>query len=253
MTSSSETTMRASSTPASKVVGLTALVGIAATVWLGLWVTPPDQVQGDVVRILYLHAPVAWVAYLAFGITALASILYLWPRTRDRRWDYLAGASAEIGVVCTAITLAIGSIWGRASWGVWWTWDARLTTTVLLLALFLGYLALRRVPGDVEVRSRRSAIAALVAAIDIPIVHMSVTWWRTLHQPPSVLKPDFLHPDIHGSMAWTLLLGFVSLTVGYAWLLIHRYRVEQMEDELEQHGLDIAIAERRAEAELVRP
>jgi heme exporter protein C len=236
-----------------RLLGLAALAGMVATVVLGLWVTPPDVVQGEVVRILYLHAPVAWTAYLAFGVTALASLLYLWPRTRARHWDLLAGASAEIGVVCTALTLAIGAIWGRATWGVWWTWDARLTTTVLLLALFLGYLALRKVPGDVEVRSRRSAIAALVAALDIPIVHMSVTWWRTLHQPPSVLKPDFLHPTIHGSMLWTLLLGFLATTLVYGWLLVHRYRVEKLEEEFDLRGLDAAIAERRAEAELVRP
>ena len=236
---------------ATRVLGLAALAAMVATVVLGLWVTPQDVVQGDVVRILYLHAPIAWTAYLAFGVTALASLLYLWPRTRARHWDLLAGASAEIGVVCTAITLVIGSIWGRATWGVWWTWDARLTTTVLLLALFLGYLALRKVPGDVEVVSRRSAIAALVAALDIPIVHMSVTWWRTLHQPPSVLKPDFLHPTIHGSMLWTLLLGFLATTLVYGWLLVHRYRVEKLEEELDLRGLDAAIAERRAEAELV--
>jgi heme exporter protein C len=241
------------STGATRLLGLTALAGMITTVVLGLWVTPPDVVQGEVVRILYLHAPVAWVAYLAFGVTALASLLYLWPRTRSRFWDQLAGASAEIGVVCTALTLAIGAIWGRATWGVWWTWDARLTTTVLLLALFLGYLALRKVPGDVETRSRRSAIAGLVAALDVPIVHMSVTWWRTLHQPPSVLKPDFLHPDIHGSMAWTLLVGFLAMTLVYAWLLVHRFHVEKLEEELDLRGLDVAIAERRAEAELVRP
>src|SRR5205807_7107324 len=132
-------------------------------------VTPPDVVQGDLVRLIYVHPPVAWVAYLAFGVTALASVLYLWPRTRSLAWDRLAGASAEIGVVFTALTLVTGSIWGRPTWGVWWVWDARLTLSALELMLLLGYLALRRVPADVEVRARRSALTALLAVLVVPV------------------------------------------------------------------------------------
>ena len=150
-------------------------VTTAATVWLGLWVTPPDQVQGNLVRLLYLHPPVAWVAlYLAFGLAALSSLLYLWRRTRSLFWDRLAAAAVEVGVVFNALTLVTGSLWGRPTWGVWWTWDARLTTTALLLVLFLGYLALRRVPAEPDVRARRCAVAALVAFVDVPIVHFSV-------------------------------------------------------------------------------
>src|SRR5438874_5014083 len=160
---------------------------LAVTAVMALVVSPPDAVQGDAVRLLYVHVPTAWVAmYLSFGVTSLASALWLWPRTRRRTWDVLAGASAEIGVVFIALTLAVGSIWGRATWGVWWTWDARLTTTAVLLVLYLGYLALRRVPADVETRSRRCAIAALAAFIDVPIVHFAVEWWRTLHQTASI-------------------------------------------------------------------
>jgi heme exporter protein C len=227
-----------------------ALLGVAAvgmllcTALLGLGITPPDVVQGDLVRLIYLHPPLAWVMYVAFGVTALASALYLWPRTRDARWDAAAGASGEIGVVFCALTLATGSIWGRPTWGVWWTWDARLTTTALLLALFVGYLALRRVPAEAGLRARRSAIAALVAFADVPIVHLSVKWWRTLHQQPTLLRPD---PQIHGSQAWTMLLGFLGMTLLYGWLLAHRMRVERLEAELEARVLDTALAERRAE------
>ena len=232
---------------ATRLLGAVALAAMVATVCLGLWVTPPDAVQGQLVRLIYLHPPVAWVAYLAFGVTALASLLWLWPRTRSGKWDCLAGASAEVGVVFTALTLVTGSIWGRPSWGVWWTWDARLTTTALLLILFVGYLALRRVPGEPHVRARRSAIAALVAGVDVPIVHMSVIWWRTLHQPPTVLN-SALNPSIHGSMAWTLLLGFVAFTLTYAWLLVHRYQIEVMREDVEDTSLELALEERRAEA-----
>jgi heme exporter protein C len=159
-------------------------------------------------------------------------------------WDLIAGASAEIGVLFIGLTLVLGAIWGRATWGVYWTWDARLTTTALLLALFLGYLALRRVPASAEVRSKRSAVAGLIAAVDIPIVHMSVEWWRTLHQGRTVLRPD---PQIHGLQLDTLLLGIVGMTLLYAWLLVHRFRVELLEEKLDDIGLAHAIEERQAE------
>ncbi|MDA8359630.1 MAG: cytochrome c biogenesis protein CcsA [Actinomycetota bacterium] len=228
-------------------VGVAAIVATAATVWLGLWVTPPDQVQGTLVRLLYLHPPIAWVAlYLAFGLSALASLLYLWRRTRSLFWDRLAAASVEVGVVFNALTLVSGSLWGRPTWGVWWTWTARLTSTALLLVLFVGYLALRRVPADPEVRAKRCAVAALVAFVDVPIVHFSVDWWQTLHQKASVLNAT-LSPTIHGSMAWTLLLGFVALTLVFVWMVTVRYDVEVMRDRIGNQELEVSLAERRAE------
>ncbi|HXW38287.1 MAG TPA: cytochrome c biogenesis protein CcsA [Acidimicrobiales bacterium] len=230
-----------------QVVGLAAVVGVGFTVWLGLWITPPDQVQGNLVRLVYIHPGVAWVAlYLAYGLAAAASILYLWPRTRSLFWDRLAAASVEVGVVFTACTLISGSIWGRPTWGVWWVWDARLTSTAVLLVLFLGYLALRRVPADPERRARRSAFCALFAAVDVPIVHFSVIWWNTLHQGATVLNSD-LSPTIHGSMAWTLLLGFVSLTLVFVWMLLVRYRIGALEDWTTGRDLDAALEARRSE------
>ena len=230
-----------------RVVGATGLVGTTFTVWLGLWVTPPDKVQGDLVRLVYLHPPIAWVAlYLAFGAAALSSVLWLWPRTRSRFWDRLAVSAMEVGVVFTALTLLTGTLWGRPTWGVWWAWDARLTSTALLLVLQLGYLALRRVPADTDARARRSAIAAVVTAVDVPIVHFSVNWWHTLHQGATVLNSN-LSPTIHGSMAWTLLLGFVSITLVFLWLLAERYRIEVLSDAAARTRLETALAERWAE------
>ena len=166
----------------------------------GLWVTPPDVVQGNLARLLYIHPAVATVAlYWAGGVAAGGSLLYLWPRTRSFFWDRLAAAAVEVGAVFSALTLVTGSLWGRPVWGVWWTWDARLTSTALLLLLEIGYLALRRVPADPDVRARRCAVAALLVAIDVPIVHFSVDWWNTLHQGGTILDPGFdLH--VHGSM-----------------------------------------------------
>ena len=230
-----------------RVLGVSAAVAIAVTVWLALWVTPPDVTQGDLVRLVYLHPGVAWVAlYLAFGLAAGASLLYLWPRTRSLFWDRLAAAAVEVGVVFNVCTLVSGSIWGKPTWGVWWAWDARLTSTAVLLVLFLGYLALRRVPAEPEVRARRSAFLALFAAVDVPIVHFSVLWWRTLHQGATVLNPD-LTPTIHGSMAWTLLLGFIALTLAFVWMLLVRYRIGVLEDWLGTGELDLALRERQAE------
>ena len=230
-----------------RVIGVLALVGTAATVWLGLWVTPPDRTQGDLVRLVYVHPGVAWVAlYLAFGLAAVSSVLYLWPRTRSLFWDRLAAASVEVGVVFNVCTLVSGSIWGKPTWGVWWAWDARLTLTAVLLVLFLGYLALRRIPAEPEVRARRSAFVALFAVLDVPLVHFSVNWWNTLHQGATVLNPG-LKLKIHGSMAATLLLGFVSLTLVFVWMLLVRYRIGVLEDWLDANELEAALAERQSE------
>jgi heme exporter protein C len=223
------------------VLPATAVLSLAVLAWLALGVAPPDAIQGDAQRLMYLHVPVAWLAYLAYGITALASLLYLVPRTRQRRWDLLAGASAEVGVVFTALTIVDGSLWARPVWGVWWTWDARLVTTAVLLFLYLGYLALRRVPGPADRRARRSAVVALIAFADVPVVHLSVIWWRTLHQQPTVLNPE-LDPQIHGIMAFTLLWGVVAFTVLYAALLAHRYRLARAEAEQEERLLRLALA-----------
>ncbi|MGH9028752.1 MAG: cytochrome c biogenesis protein CcsA [Acidimicrobiales bacterium] len=232
-----------------RTLGAAAIVSVALTVWLGLWITPPDKVMHNFVRLVYVHPPIAWVAlYLAFGMAAVCSALWLWPRTRSVFFDRLAVSSMEVGTVFTALTLVTGSIWGRTTWGVWWAWDARLTSTALLLVLQLGYLALRRVPGDFDARARRCAISALIAAVDVPIVHFSVDWWHTLHQGATVLNSN-LSPTIHGSMAWTLLLGFVAFTLVFVWMLVVRYRVQVLADELEGSDLELALRERWTEGD----
>ena len=151
----------------------------------------------------------------------------------------------------SALTLVTGSLWGRPVWGVWWTWDARLTSTALLLLLEIGYLALRRVPADLDVRAKRCAVAALLVAIDVPIVHFSVEWWNTLHQGGTVLDPGFdLH--VHGIMLWTLGLAFLAFTLVFVWLLGVRYQVEVLQDAVGDQELEVSLSERWSEdAELV--
>ncbi|MGH9129518.1 MAG: cytochrome c biogenesis protein [Acidimicrobiales bacterium] len=232
-------------------LGALALVSVAATVWLGLWVTPPSANMGQRVRLLYVHPAVAWVAYLAFGVSAVASVLYLWRRTRSGVWDRLAVASAELGVVFGVLTLVSGSIWGRITWGVWWAWDARLTSTALLVVCYVGYLVLRRVPSEAGVRAKRSAVVGLASFALVPISYMSVYWFNGLHQTGTVLDPQ-RQLNVHGIMLWTMILGFVSLTLVYGWLLGHRYQVEVLEERLEDEGADIALADLALAAERAR-
>ncbi len=230
-----------------RALGWAALAALVVLALFGLWGAPPDAVQGDAQRLMYLHVPTAWIAYLAFGITALASGLWLWPRTRSAVWDRVAGASAELGVLFTGLTLVLGALWGRPIWGVWWAWDARLVTTAVLFFLYLGYLALRQVPTSPEARARRCAIAALIAFVDVPIVHFSVTWWRTLHQEATVFDPS-LKANIHGVMAFTLWFGVLAFTLLYVYLLDRRYRLAALEEGRDDRELDLAIAERVAGA-----
>jgi heme exporter protein C len=229
------------------MLGAVTAVSLVVLAVLALAVAPEDATQGDAYRLMYVHVPSAWLAYLAFGVTALGSVLYLLPRTRSPRWDRLAGASAEVGVVFTGLTLATGSIWGRPIWGTWWEWDARLTTTAVLFFLYLGYLAVRRLGGDVVARGRRSAVVALIAFVDVPIVHFSVTWWQTLHQDATVFNPD-LDVEITGTMAFVLVFSVIAFTLLYGFLVTLRYRLAELEDGLEDRELARAISERVAAA-----
>jgi heme exporter protein C len=233
-----------------RILGVAALLTAAFTAWVGLIESPPDVVQGNLVRLIYVHPAAATACYLAFGLCALSSLAYLWPRTRSRRWDLLAGASAEVGVVFCVLTLVTGSIWGRGSWGVWWTWDARLTLTALLLALFLGYLALRRSGGDGESRAKRSAVAAVCFSVVVPIDHYATSWWVTLHQGDTLVRVD---PLIHGWQLLGMIASFLADGLILAWLLVHRYRLEQLEDRFETIGFAAAISQRRAEGAAVLP
>lgn len=190
---------------------------------------PPDRIQGNLVRLMYVHVPAAWLAYLGFAITFGASAGWLWRRRPGL--DRLAAASAEVGVFFTGLAIVLGSIWGKPVWGVWWTWDPRLITTALMFFVYLGYLALRRATLDPLARARRSAIFGVVAFAQVPIVHMSVLWWRSLHQPPTVLRPG--DPTIDHWMLATLLLNLVAFTLVFAVLLRARLRLAEAEEALE--------------------
>ena len=204
-------------------LGIMALLAVLVGLYLAFYHAPPDALQGDVQRIMYIHVPTAWVAFLAFFVVFVASLVYLWKRRPES--DRLAAASAEIGVLFTALTLIDGSIWGKPTWGIWWTWDARLTTTAILFVIYIGYLMLRSFVEEPEQRARLAALVGIIGFIDVPIIYMSVLWFRTLHQPPSIQRGGVTMPD---SMLLTLLLNFVAYTLVYGFLLVKRVRLESL-------------------------
>lgn len=232
--------------PATRVLGIVTIVMLAWAVAFGLGFSPADRDQSDAVRIVYIHAPTAWVAYLSFGITALTSALYLFGRRHSLGFDRFAGASAEIGTVFMALTLISGSLWGKITWGVYWQWDARLTTSALLFVTYIGYLAVRNLEGTHEQRAKRSAIIGLIAVLEIPLVHWSVRLWRSLHQDASVLDADG-DVTMSGLMLFSLFVSFIAFTLFYIWLLLHRSRTLAMADLVDDQGLDRALAARRTE------
>jgi heme exporter protein C len=210
-----------------RVLGWLAAAALACGLVMAFGVAPREVSQGNVQRIMYVHPPLAWVAYLAFGVVAAASIVYL--ARRRAAADRLAHASAEVGVLFTGLAIATGSIWGKPTWGTWWTWDARLTSVAILFVMYLGYLLLRGAIEDPERAARYCAVLGIVSALDMPLVHFSVYWWRTLHQPPSLMRPG----GFSGSSAilWPLLVNLAAFTVLYAYLVAKRVRLLRAEQE----------------------
>ena len=204
-------------------LGILAVASSAIATWMALIWAPTDAVQGDVYRIMYIHVPTAWLAYLAFVIVFLASVGWLWTK---RPWfDALAVSSAEIGVLFTGLTLVAGSIWAKPTWGVWWTWEPRLVTTAIMFVMYVGYLLLRGLSTDFERRATRAAVLGVIAVIDVPIVHLSVLWMNSLHQLPTVLRAGG-SPAIDASMGMTLGVSVVAFTFIYLAFLAERMRIE---------------------------
>ena len=206
------------------VLGAASVVALFVAVWMALIWSPPDAAMGNVVRILYVHVANAWLAYLAFVIVFLASVAYLW--TKRPLFDAIAVASAEIGVLFTGLTLVLGSIWAEPTWGVWWSWEPRVITTAVMFAMYVGYLLLRNLSNDLERRATRAAVLGIVLVVDVPIVHLSVTWMNALHQLPTVLRPD-LSPTLDPRMLASLIAMTIAFTIVYAYLMTARVDIER--------------------------
>ncbi len=210
-----------------RVVGGVTLAALAAGLVMAFGVAPREVTQGNVQRIMYLHVPSVWVAYLAFAVVLVASIVYLARRLDGA--DRLAHASAEVGVLFTGLTIATGSIWGKPTWGTWWTWDARLTSVSILFVMYLGYLLLRGMIEDPDQGARYAAVLGIVAAFNIPLVHFSVYWWRTLHQPPSLMKPG--PGTMPGVIVTALMVNFVAFSLLYVYFVAKRVSLLRREAE----------------------
>ncbi|MBI4124490.1 MAG: cytochrome c biogenesis protein CcsA [Deltaproteobacteria bacterium] len=191
----------------------------------GLFHTPPDALMGEVQKLMYVHVPAAWNSFISFFVVFAASILFL--IRKKMFWDHLAAAAAEVGCVLTALTLCLGSIWGRPTWGVWWTWDPRLTTTAILFFLYVGYLALRGFVDDNDRRARLSAPLGILIFLNVPIVYMSVKWWRTLHQVQS--SPETVAPE----MALSLRLNAIAFLLIALSFIYYRFQLQQRREKWE--------------------
>ena len=224
---------------ASRILGALALFFILVGLYFALIEAPPDAYQGDVQRIMYLHIPSILTAYLSFFIVFVGSCLFLWKR--EKRDDILAHSAAEIGVLFTGLTIVEGSIWGKPTWGVWWTWDARLTLTAILFLIFVSYLILRALIEDENRAAVCGAVLGIIGFLDIPLIHMSVYWWRTLHQPPSILRPDKAPwENIHPSMLIALSINLIAFILLFFYLLSQRIRLSETEEEVKTLKLDEA-------------
>jgi heme exporter protein C len=211
-------------------LALLALVGAQA---FGFLASSPDRDMGHLQKIMYVHVPSAWIAMIAFLVVFVCSIAYLWKR--DERYDLVAASSAEVGVVLTGLTLALGSIWGKPTWGVWWTWDPRLTSTAILFTIYAGYLALRGFTDDPERRARWSAAIGILAFLNVPIVYMSVRWWRTIHQMQS--SPS----TVDAAYAWSLRLNAIALLMVFVYFVVRRYHAARVERAAERKVEEVSL------------
>lgn len=205
-------------------------ITVAVALYMVFLYAPTASGEGDVQRIFYFHVPLAMLTFVAFGVVALASALFLW--RGSRAWDRLAHASAEVGMVFCTLVLFTGMMWARPRWNVWWTWDARLTTTLILWLIYAAYLMLRGSVGVGDLGARYAAILGIVGALDIPIINRSVYWWRTIH--PAVLTTrEGGSGLVDARMQVTLGVSFVAVLLLYVWLVWLRYEGMRLHDRVE--------------------
>lgn len=236
--------LRGTGSTTTRWLGAACLVGMATLIVFGFGLTPEDDVQRDAVRLIYIHVPVALLTYVAFVVTAVGSLMWLWKRSVW--WDLVAHASAEAGVIFCGLTLFTGSVWGRPTWGTYWEWgDVRLVTTLILFLVYVGYLSVRSLGGDSESVATRAAVVGLIGAVNLPIVNRSVEWWfnRTLHQQSSLTDGN-----LEDLTLFTVFLGLAVMFAIYLWFVIHRFRLAWLERQRQAVELDDALEARRAEA-----
>ena len=209
-----------------RVLTVIGLLAVAAAYVRAIAFTGVEAVQGPAQKIMYVHVPSAWCAFLAFGLVGICSGLYLW--LGDRRLDTFSESSAEVGVVLTGLVLVTGPMWGKPIWGTWWQWEPRLTSTLFLFFLFVGYLTLRRAMFDPAERARYSSVVGILGAMLVPFIHLSVYMFRTIHPRPVVLNPE--GPTMPGSFVATLLFSLAAFTLLYLGLVTMRYGLGRLRE-----------------------
>jgi len=225
----SDVTAQAAKRPAARlpivslILGALAFAGMLVSIWMIFLYAPEDAVQGEPQRIFYFHVPMAWLGMLGFVVVAVGGIGYL--ITKNERWDWAARAAAELGALFITLALITGSIWGKTIWGTWWTWDARLTTTLILWFIYIGYLMMRSYMGRTHSSARAGAVLAIIGIIDVPIIYESVNWWRTLHPGQQVGVAGAL-PN---SVVLTLMVSLTSFTLLFSFLMIQLYQLQRMQ------------------------
>jgi heme exporter protein C len=214
-------------------IGVATGISILAMLYTAFFYAPEDDVQGVVQRIFYVHVASAWIAALAFGVVFVGSIVYL--AKRSMKWDALAGASAEVGLLFTTVVLVSGMLWGKAIWGVYWTWEPRLTSVLVLWLLYLAYVAIRMYVPEPTQKARFSAVLGIVAFLDVPIVYLSVKWWRTLHPEQVIVTEN--GPQLPAAMLVALFVGLIAMTFVFVYFVRLRLTINSLEDQIKREAV----------------
>ncbi len=228
-------------------IGILGTLGVATMIvlhWMVFFWVPTESTMGIVQRIFYIHPAAWWVAFLGFGIVGLCSAVYLW--LGDERLDRAAVAGAEAGMVFTTIGLITGPLWGQVAWGTWWEWEPRLTLALILWFIYLGYFLVRRTTANPEQGKRFAAVVGVIGVLDIPLIHVSVTWLRSLHPEAVILNPES-PMNLERSMGLTFGVGFLAFTLIFACLFLASYTVAGYEYELKLRDAN-PVGTQRAEA-----
>jgi len=212
-----------------KILPWLCLISMTAALYAAFLYAPKEKTMGDVQRIFYFHVASWWIAFLAFGVVFVSSVAYL--TTRKRLWDSLALSSAEIGVVFTSIGLITGPLWAKPAWGIYWTWDARLTTALVLWLIYVAYLMLRRYVPEEEKRANLAAVAGIIGFVDVPLVHFSIRWWRTQHPQPVIMGGA--GSGLDPLMLQALLISLAAFLFLYLWMLEKRLSIERAQEEID--------------------
>lgn len=216
-----------------KILSILVLPTFVLGLYTAFILAPAERTMGIVQRIFYFHLPLAWIAFLAFFVVFLGGVLYL--IRGSIHWDILAQSSAEIGLLFSTLVLLTGSIWARQVWNTWWTWDPRLTTMLILWFIYLGYLMVRGAVQEVEKRARVSAVIGIVGFVDVPIVFLSILWWRTMH--PLIITQERM--GLTPEMLTALMVNLFAFTLFYTYLLLQRVGLGLSENALEELGEEI--------------